>query len=1470
MNCKRLVPLTLAAVGLLSITYHLLFRPSGPEMAAGKSAAASLLPASNSLTSPDPDRGQLTAPPPGTLAIKGDSYPTLHGERRFFRRAGKVAVRLSGEQSLDALLREPAFSGYTHAQSWPHQEVHILEAPQSEVQRQLADPERSREWLRELISREDGLISMANPVLVDEESGLEMVAFADVILRLEPGVDALSFFGGEFSRTRILPGTTDQFVISLQTRDLPSLLERVRQYVDDPRVRWAEPDFIEEQRPAFIPNDPLYGDQWHLGGDTSGVIGFNRADVDAETAWDTTLGSQDIVIAIIDDGVDLAHEDLAANIYINPGEIPGDGIDNDNNGYIDDVNGWDFTNNNNDPNPGPISPFSGGSLDHGTAVAGVAAARGNNGIGVSGMAPRCRILPIVLANTNSGQATMYRYCAGLTGGGWRGADIINMSYGSGQSQAEDDALMDAARFGRQGRGTVLMAASGNSASAWLTVEKELAAGTYNFEWQLIQESIFGESIVWLDNVEFFDPNGSLIIPEYGFDGFGDGAPGYTSGGLENWMFYYGTERATGILDSASVRSGSIDPGHVSNLYYTKTLNQPALFRFKVWVETVFFDEFRFKENGTPVVTINGSPIIGQGYNSSHSFTTSNGYTVRFSGSPYRIAPSYPANNRHVMAIGASTDYDLRSAYSQYGEDLDMVAPSSGGDLGITTTDRTGGVGYSPNNYASFRTDSGFGGTSSACPLAAGVAALVLSVDPWLTYPQVRELLRGTADKIGNEPYVGGFNDFFGYGRVNAANAVAAAVRTSQPTYSQNFDTIPTGTTRLEDGSSVYASNQAPLPGTGAASISAWVSFANFTSQTADTGNDRNRGIAVLSTIGGTDPVIFDPVTDTAFCGGWDNGAGSKAWTFEADTRDFRSVSVSVELSGENLFIGPRDFKLQYQTDGATWKDVVNGDIQAGAGTPTSLTRLLPGVCDNQPNLRLRLIMTSNIGVTGGAMSGGQSILHSFEVTGVPLYTSTSVQNGELRLLQDGVPALATYVLPDLGGELRDGVEIAFDYRISPQIDIADGFSLNLGPLRDGENVGEGGFGEGLSFQFRTVDGFGQTPRHAIELDGSVLPGGVLDRAPLADDQWHNVIIRWRRLQGTGTTSPIQGMVTVAVDGEALFRDIPTTYWPDFTDNIAFAARSEGLTQNLFLDNVSVKRFAPDSYYQWFGGYPTGSTFFSDGSTSSSTKPGVVGVDSAAGETGMRLSRDTTQYATSSYVLPDMGPATRSGFEARFRFFMDAPTQPAADGFAFVFGNPSSSNGGEEGFADGLVVGLDLYNLNAYQVLVDELLIADSRGSRQPPVDGTWHEAIIRWEPYAFSASQLSLWVDDEVVFKDLDITGFRPEVSDRFGFTSRTGFYTADVLVDDVEIRPLVTSPFPLDPLKLVIKPFSSTGQLLYVRWGSVPGHDYRLETTRDYVANPDWEVLSTRTGRDGYDYSTIINNKETRPTTYIRVHREE
>ncbi|HYF15014.1 MAG TPA: sensory rhodopsin transducer [Phycisphaerales bacterium] len=162
-----------------------------------------------------------------------------------------------------------------------------------------------------------------------------------------------------------------------------------------PGLRGVEPNRVFQSH--ALPNDPRFNEQWHLR-NVGQPVGFSGpgvpdADIDAEQAWDITIGSRDVIVGIIDTGVQINHPDLADNIWINPNEVPNDGVDNDGNGYVDDVNGFDFGESDNNPDD------NGG---HGTPVAGLIGAVGNNGVGVTGVNWQVSLLPLKISNSFGG------------------------------------------------------------------------------------------------------------------------------------------------------------------------------------------------------------------------------------------------------------------------------------------------------------------------------------------------------------------------------------------------------------------------------------------------------------------------------------------------------------------------------------------------------------------------------------------------------------------------------------------------------------------------------------------------------------------------------------------------------------------------------------------------------------------------------------------------------------------------------------------------------------------------------------------------------------------------------------------------------------------------------------------------------------------------------------------------------------
>jgi len=223
----------------------------------------------------------------------------------------------------------------------------------------------------------------------------------------------------------------------LKIRSNVTVDEMIKRLRSSPLVEYAEPNYIRYL--DRTPNDPDYPELWGLN-NTGQTGGTPDADIDAPEAWDLQTGSSSVVVAVIDSGIDLMHEDLAANLWTNSGEIPGNGIDDDGNGYIDDVHGWDFRNNDNDP-----SDTSSACAGHGTHVAGIIGAVGDNGVGVVGVNWNVQIMPlrclgaflgIFCAANDSDIIEAIEYYTGF------GVRVSNNSYGGGPpSQAMEEVIL---------------------------------------------------------------------------------------------------------------------------------------------------------------------------------------------------------------------------------------------------------------------------------------------------------------------------------------------------------------------------------------------------------------------------------------------------------------------------------------------------------------------------------------------------------------------------------------------------------------------------------------------------------------------------------------------------------------------------------------------------------------------------------------------------------------------------------------------------------------------------------------------------------------------------------------------------------------------------------------------------------------------------------------------------------------------
>jgi len=611
-----------------------------------------------------------------------------------------------------------------------------------------------------------------------------------------------SKYGLRLNRRLNITGQIYSFAFKANNLEPWQQLSAIRAISQEGTVKWAEPHIHEKPiKSTFEPNDALFGQQWHLR--NTGQQGARcDSDCDANNAWDLDIGSGasggmgavtgvGTVIAVIDDGVQLTHPDL----------------------LVDTTNDKDFVNDtsacgndgtagpDNDASPNPTTGcvVQGETIDednHGTAVAGIAAAVGNNNIGVAGVAYNATILPIRAISDYSADGTLSNnFCTTIAEAmeyAGKHADVINnswqmlvpcMALETAITNVVDGTIMDNGSnvSHRANKGSPVVFASGNFGSGWLKVTVPVSAGKKTFEWRFLRDA-FGDSTVnddtvWLDDitwpdntVESFESGLGELVSNCTVNTCNQDCA--TSLCTSSWSINTNpiyTRTGTQSV-AADLNNGECDYTYLSTEKQTTAGNMS----FWVWVSTetgAQLDRFEFLIDGKEIVSFGDLP---RNVNNDVAYPASLSATID-----------------GVIAVGASNDGDLsgnqsapqlaeeRVYYSQFGAALDVLAPSGNQHQLITTTDRTGTDGYntlaSPTGNQNY-TDL-FSGTSAAAPIVSGIAAAMIAVDNTLSAAAIRTKIRQTADKIGPIAYDNGGtgrNDFYGYGRVNMAKALQSA------------------------------------------------------------------------------------------------------------------------------------------------------------------------------------------------------------------------------------------------------------------------------------------------------------------------------------------------------------------------------------------------------------------------------------------------------------------------------------------------------------------------------------------------------------------------------------------------------------------------------------------------------------------------------------------------------------------------
>ncbi len=329
---------------------------------------------------------------------------------------------------------------------------------------------------------EDLLIKVAQPVYTKQAAiyfqsqGLHSEAVTDQWIRVQGDAkqaDLMKFLeSGSILHV--------QKNVKLRTLKNPGLQTALQKYLaahpEQATAPFAAPDARDNPAIPVAPTqgtgaDPLFSKQW----------GMN--DIGLQNALRINPGSNNIIVAVIDTGVDYTHEDLVANMWRNPKEIPDNQIDDDHNGFVDDIVGWDFLDNDNKPfdlaakDLGEL--LNGGNPGHGTHCSGNVAARGDNGIGTSGVAPHAQIMALRFIGHDGTTANAIKAIHYAVD---NGAKVLSNSWGSDGEDpadaADNQALRDSIKYAAD-HNVLFVAAAGNSSMNNDTSEKRGYPASYD-------------------------------------------------------------------------------------------------------------------------------------------------------------------------------------------------------------------------------------------------------------------------------------------------------------------------------------------------------------------------------------------------------------------------------------------------------------------------------------------------------------------------------------------------------------------------------------------------------------------------------------------------------------------------------------------------------------------------------------------------------------------------------------------------------------------------------------------------------------------------------------------------------------------------------------------------------------------------------------------------------------------------------
>jgi len=547
-----------------------------------------------------------------------------------------------------------------------------------------------------------------------------------------------------------------------------------------PEVEYVEPNFLYKQQ--ALPNDPLFGKLWFLhntGQLVNGLVGAAGADISAPAAWQIETGNRNMVIAVIDSGVAFDHPDLINNIWINTGEIPGNQFDDDDNGYVDDIHGWDFVNNDNNPSDYSTDLYGNG---HGTHVAGIIAAEGNNNLGICGVMWHAQIMPLQIFDIyqkNSFYDNLIKLSNILDAIEYavdNGARIINCSFGShSYSQFQYDIIAYAHQHG-----VLVVCAAGNDGTD--TDVNFHYPSCYNLP-NIISVAATDET----DNLASYS--------NFGIESVDIAAPG-GSGIRGNIYSTVPPERITLFYDD--LESISYDKWLTSGLYENWSVGYNSY-----WGSYLQDSSGNYHENENSTVwtrnPIDAANCRGLFFEYEINYELETGYDflnteISLDGTSYFPIKEYTGfSNGWLTQMFWCNETDLGLFYLRFHLKTDYLYNYDGAMIDSVKVTAIPWV-FTGNEY-DFKS-----GTSMAAPVVSGIAGLVWSLNPSLTHLEVKSCLMDSVDQV--DSLAGLIKTGGRVNAVSALGAVSGGLECSGPLVkvnNQNYYLLQNAYDNLADG-----------------------------------------------------------------------------------------------------------------------------------------------------------------------------------------------------------------------------------------------------------------------------------------------------------------------------------------------------------------------------------------------------------------------------------------------------------------------------------------------------------------------------------------------------------------------------------------------------------------------------------------------------------------------------------------------